>query len=59
MVFETDMDEMILEKGQKVAHFNRSPRWSADLRKSGMQGGSGADSTPQQPAIRGRLKPWP
>ena len=34
MVFETDMDEMILEKEQKVAHFNRSPRWPADLRKS-------------------------
>jgi len=34
MIFETDMDEMILEKEQKVAHFNRSPRWPADLRKS-------------------------
>jgi hypothetical protein len=46
MIFETDMDEMILEKEQKVAHFNRSPRWPADLRKRGVQGCNGAGLIP-------------
>lgn len=39
-MFEADMNDS--GKVQKVAHFNRSPRLPADLRKSGARAGNGA-----------------
>jgi hypothetical protein len=48
MIFVAGMDDS--GKMQKVAHFNRSPPLSADLRKGGVQDGYRADLIPEQPA---------